>query len=251
MRRYSSFELAHLANEILNINSELRWILRFGGLGQYLVLAIDDDTKYAETIEKLRSGKHRVIREEEKTKGASRLIGPDMAVVEGLVSTINDKLNMYWQAALFEFSDQAVERTATEIKSDFLASLGAFLAQLAEAVEESENEELYLLTQAIGENPENAPEVQRFRDYSVEDAITVFTRIRDLIRGQNQSLVTTPEIEAELTIQGIDAAGLDIKKLGGADTVRAALIEKAQTPPPAAPTAPEPEPGEGAGLETA
>lgn len=253
LRRYAGFELAQLANEIANINSELRYILRFGGLGQFLVINAEDEA-FDNALDKIRSG-DRVIQEDKDAPNTARFIGPDMAVVTGLTSTLEAKITQFWQAALFEFSDSAVERTATEIAADFNASMGAFLASLSQAAEESENEELYLLAQAVGfqgdaTSPE-VPSVTRARDFSTEDGIAVLTRARDLLLGQNATQDLPDEIKARLALRSSVASGLFTEEEADeleqavlnaskeADARRAAAEAAAAQPPPPPPAAAE------------
>ncbi len=240
LRRYASYELAQLSNEILNINSELRYILRFGGLGQYLALAQEDEA-FTDQVTEIKEGS-RVIQEDPEHAGHSRFFGPDISIVNGMVTTLEAKVRQFWQAALFEFSDQSVERTAAEIKSDFASALGATLASLSEAADESENEELWLLAQAVGADLEGvdpssdeAPNVKRPRDFTTEDAISVVIRMRDAVKGQNAPLKITPEIDALLTATAMDKLGLADDFEGGIKGVREAVLAEPEPEPPAPP----------------
>ena len=237
LNRYAAFELAHLANEILNLNSELRYILRAGGLGQFLSLSATDD-EFSSLVDGILTGV-KALQLNPESANPHSFVGPDMGPVQGMLKTLEDKKQSFWQASLFEFSDQAVERSATEIRADFAASIGSFLASLAEAADESENEELWLLAQAVkpgivdNVQDDDVPSVQRSTDFSVEDSATVATRIRDLVFGQNNDVPVTPEMAALAALAIFDRVGLKnlIENEEGVKAELMALIEKEQAEP--------------------
>ena len=243
LNRYAAFELAHLANEILNLNSELRYILRAGGLGQFLSLSATDD-EFSELVEGILTGV-KALQLNPESANPHSFVGPDMGPVQGMLKTLVDKKESFWQASLFEFSDQAVERSATEIRADFAASIGSFLASLAEAADESENEELWLLAQAVkpgvvdSANEADIPTVQRSTDFSVEDTATVATRMRDLIFGQNNGVPITPEMAALASLAIFDRVGLKnlIEDEVGIKAELIAMIEERAALAAAAPAA--------------
>lgn len=209
--RYPAHTLARLANRIFNLESAgIHWPIRKAGFAK-LVLSGQgiDDIK-----QQIRDGGANILPENMTTQEGGkghRFIAPSMDEPQAAAEEREKLMQQFWKVAQFEFSDQAAERTATEIRADFVASIGSFLNVLAGALDEAEQRVLFLLEQAAGEDSGEAS-VQRTRDFGVEDGIAIVQRLGAVFFGERAGVPLPPEVEADLVVKMLEKAGLEIEE---------------------------------------
>lgn len=208
MNRYPAHTLARLANRIFNLESAgIHWPIRKAGFETL----VHSGQGFEEFKENRRNGAN-VIQEQLSTEEGGkghRYIGPSMDGPKAAAEERERLVQQFWRVAQFEFSDQAAERTATEIKADFVASMGAFLNVLAGALDEAESRVLFLLEQAAGQEPGGA-EVQRARNFGVEDGLALVQRLAEVFFGKQSGVPLPPELEGRLTVKMLEKAGLEV-----------------------------------------
>ena len=78
----------------------------------------------------------------------SKYIAPPMDPAKTKHEIIKDKRRDFYRTFFQAYSDQAGQRTATEMKQDWAMNVQAFMSMFAGVMEEAENEILYRLEQA-------------------------------------------------------------------------------------------------------
>ncbi len=208
MSRYPAHTLARLANRIFNLESGgIHWPIRKAGF-ETLVYSGRGFEDWKESRRQGQNTMQEQLTSQEGGKG-HRYIGPSMDGPKTAAEERERLVQQFWRVAQFEFSDRAAERTATEIKADFVASMGAFLNVLAGALDEAENRVLFLLEQAAGEEPGEAS-VQRARNFGVEDGLALVQRLSNVFFGQDAGVPLPPELEGKITVRMMEKAGLDV-----------------------------------------
>ena len=258
VRRYPAYTLARINNAIFNLDSGLAWQFRkaqfqrmvFTGTGEDFA-AYQDQAKTAGVTALLEN-----YGPENSGKG-HRYIGPDMTAADKALQLRDRLLRAFWDAAQFAFSDQATQRTATEINADFAASIGSIESTLAGALDEVDNASLYLIAQAWGLDPAASADisVRRPDDLTPEDTYSTAERIKAVVFGESVDLPVPAAVKANATtriaralglLDGIDEAELELDMQRAAELsadrdalFRDALAAASQRP---AQPAPEPEP---------
>lgn len=191
--RYITYNLARIVLAIINHDSHLDSLNRAGALGQYLAVQGDEE----EIRKNLKVG-DKIL---PYPPGAEppAFVAYEMAAASHLEDRIDSLVQQYWNAAMWEFSDRAAETTATEIEQEWAAGVGAFLALLAGAMQEAENDEKMLLAQASeGPNVSDVGETTFSRDYRIEDVVAELKRLKEMIFGAGSSLTLTPALESAI-----------------------------------------------------
>lgn len=197
LRRYPAYDLARIVHAIFNLESAgIYWPIRRAGFARFIFSGRGWD-EFEERVKKGANVVQENLSTEDGGKG-HRYEGPPMDGPEMALQYKEELVRAIFQVAQFEFSDEAAERTATEINADFLSSTGAFLNVLAGAVDEAENASLHLLEQAAGvESPGDAM-VSRSRDFSPESGRAVAQRIKEIVFGRGMGLPLPPEAVARV-----------------------------------------------------
>lgn len=193
--RYPGYTLARSNNAIFNTLSEHRWLLRKGAFVKFVFSG--SDTAFDDFTEKARTGVIAIqenLSTEENGRG-HRFVSPDMDPADALLKLRVELVKDFWRQALYEFSDNATERTATEITADFVASIGAFLNILAGAMDEAENMVLRLVSQASGIEPDAY--VRRTRAFGVVDSAHDALRLKAALFGEMGEIPLTPTLKSK------------------------------------------------------
>src|SRR6266550_1741896 len=150
LRRHVGYLMARKANAIFNKESERDHLLRFGAFPILNVFA--NDVTFKKIVDLLRGGS-RVLQVLPGGQPHS-YAAPDTAPATALTQTIEQKEKAYYSTAFREFgmSAQAPKGnrdrvTATEIRHDAATGVAAFLSLLKSAIDNAENQALFLLEQ--------------------------------------------------------------------------------------------------------
>lgn len=186
--RYAAYTLSRVVLQIINQDSHLDAMLRGAALGQFLAIQGDQEeirktVKVGDKILPYPSG---------MTTPAFVGLGTDAAVtIQDRVESLTER---FWRMAMFEFTDRARERTATEVEQSFASGIGAFLTLLSGVCEEIENEEKSLLAQAVQPPTEavafrgDVGATKFAREFKVEDVIAELERLKELVFGPSAPL---------------------------------------------------------------
>jgi len=188
MPRHAAYNLARIELALVNHDSHLDSLERAGALGQYLTVQGDEE----EVRKNVRTG-DKVLPFPPNSERPG-FIGHGMEPAQHLEERIQKLGERFWRAAMYEFSDRAAERTATQIDQEWASGIGAFLTLLGGALEEGENEEKALLAQAAGAT--DGGETKFAKEYRVEDVIGELTRLKDLLFGAGDAVPLSPNLRA-------------------------------------------------------
>lgn len=200
MPRYSAYNLALMVRALVNHDSHLDALLRAAALAQKLTVQGDE-----EEVRKCIKDGDAVLSYPPNTN-KPEFIAFLMNAAAPIESRIEKLTERFWQSAMYEFSDRAAQKTATEVEQEWASGVGAFLALIAGASEEAENEEKFLLAQAakpvVGPRPnmKEAGKTKFSRDYRVEDVIAELQRVKDLVFGMGEGLPVGSRIEAAIAL---------------------------------------------------
>ena len=198
--RYAAHNLALIVLAIINHDSHLDSLMRAGALGQFLAVQGDDE----EVRQNIKLGEK--VLPYPPTMAAPEFKSYLMDAAAPLEKRIEMLGEGFWKAAMYEFSDSPVEKTATEIESQWASGIGAFLSLLSGAMQQAENEEKWLLYQSV--NPFGSPlaaqnasgfGITQFAEsFRVEDVIGELTRIRDLLFGMGEGVPLGSALKARV-----------------------------------------------------
>lgn len=189
MPRYAAYNLALIERSILNADSYLDTLIRAGALAQYLAVQGDEDEV------------RKSVKEGDKVlpypigASAPTFVAYVMEAAAHIKDRIANLVERFWQAAMYEFSDRAAQKTATEIDQQWAAGIGATLSLIAGAMSEAENEQKFLLRQAAGLEGEDGATTFP-REYRVEDVLAEMARVKDLVFGIGGTLPVAGDLEA-------------------------------------------------------
>lgn len=197
--RYAAFNLARIVLAIVNHDSHLDSLMRAGALAQFLAVQGDDE----EIRNNIRGGEK--ILPYPPNMNTPEFVGHLMTSAEHLEKRLASLGDQFWRAAMYEFSDSPVEKTATQIEQQWASGVGAFLALLSGAMQESENAEKWLLYQAV--NPQQSGRIDPdsvgittfSENFRVEDVISEMTRLRDLLFGIGERIPVGDTLGARIS----------------------------------------------------
>lgn len=148
MPRPVGWSLAKKANAIFNRESDRDNIIRTANF-PFLVM-VTTDTTFAEMTERIAKEGSRVLQEDPQTTGSGhRFIAPDSGPAEIATKVLERKVDEFYVTAFQMYGDAAREKTATEVRQDVAAGVGAFLQYLRSAVDDAENGALYRVEQTV------------------------------------------------------------------------------------------------------
>jgi hypothetical protein len=209
LARYVGWLLAKRENAIFNRETERDNLLRVANTPKLNVFAEGDEfTKVAQAI---KDGAN--VLENAKDGHGHAYAAPDSAPAAIATEVLKDKREAFTIAAFKAYGDsaRAQQATATEIKQDIAAGVGAFLELLRGAVDDMENQALWLVAQAefsMDRKRWEAPHVERSKDFAPADVNAVIDRVQARIFGGKQIPVgRTAMIKAAAQVaewEGID-----------------------------------------------
>ena len=179
MRRYIAWLLANKAAVLFNQESVRDFGLRIANFAK-LVLGIEGDGQYEQLLNKLLKGEN-VIPEGKGASGQHRFINPSSEPTKNASEVLDKKIEHFWVSGFQMYADAAAQKTATEVKQDVAAGVGAFLQLLAAAVDDAENGAFWRLEQAeYSESPKKwgGATIQRSGDFSTIDMASVLEQMR-------------------------------------------------------------------------
>lgn len=211
IRRYPAYTLARINNAIFNLDSGLSWQFRKAQFQRMVFTGTQEDfAAYEEKAKK--AGVTAVLESYGSEQGGKghRYIGPDMSAADKALELRDRLLRAFWDAAQFAFSDDAAQRTATEIRADFAASIGSIESTLAGALDEVDNASLHLLGQAWGLSPDQAADLKAKRpdDLTPEDTYATAERIKAVVFGEGVDLPIPSRVKANAMKRISRALGL-------------------------------------------
>jgi hypothetical protein len=146
MRRYVAWLLANKAAVLFNHESVRDFGLRIANFTK-LVLGVSGNDQAEQLLQKILKGEN-VLAEDEKARGGHRFIAPSSEPTKNASEVLDKKVEHFWISGFKMYEDAAAQKTATEVKQDVAAGIGAFLQLLAAAVDDAENGAFYRLEQA-------------------------------------------------------------------------------------------------------
>lgn len=140
MRREVGYYLAKKQNRLFNRESDRDNLLRIANFPKFL---IDGPPEVYQAVLKALKDGYNVLH------GAGhKHTAPDTGPATLATEVLEKKSREYYMTAFREYGDAAAQKTATEIKQDIAAGAGAFLAMLAEKMDEAETWALHIIEQA-------------------------------------------------------------------------------------------------------
>lgn len=170
IRRYVAWLLAKKAAVMFNQESVRDFALRLASFTK-LILSVGSKEQYEELLKKLLAGEN-VLPEDKSASGGHRYIAPDGSPIQLATDILKEKREDLWTSGFKLYANAAREATATEIKQDVAAGIGAFLQLLKAAVDDCENGAFWRLEQAVASESQGMwgiAHVERSDDFSAID----------------------------------------------------------------------------------
>lgn len=225
IRRYVAWLLAKKAAVIFNQESVRDFAIRVASFVK-LVLGVESEQQYGELLKKIQAGEN-VIPEGKEVGGAHRFIAPLTEAMVNASDVLKTKIEDFWKSGFKMYADAARERTATEVKQDVAAGVGAFLQLLKAAVDDAENGALWRLEQAErSESPDSwgIARVERSDDFSAVDLSAIIDTMRTRYLGTSpvpvgrSALIALAKESARFdglpVVDGEIEAAVDAKQMG-------------------------------------
>lgn len=249
LRRKVGYLMARKANAIFNKESERDHLLRFGAFPILNVFA--NDVTFKKIVDLLRGGSR--VLQVMPGGTAHSYAAPDTAPATVLTETISQKEKAYYATAFREFgmSAQSPGRggrdrvTATEVRHDAATGVAAFLSLLKSAIDNAENQALWLLEQTAFPGQQGKwgkAEVARSSDFAPFDVNETIERLRDRYVGPQTAVPIGREalIRVVKEIAAWDDIEVNDAEVGKAVDALIKLQENGGTlPPPPPPGGPK------------
>lgn len=154
LKRNVGYLMARKCNAIFNKESERDHLLRFATFPLLNIVA--EDAMFKRIEDRLRLGS-RVLQAKASTAGgggAHHFIAPESGPAEAMSKAIAEKVESFYATAFREFASSVASSgrdrvTATEVLAQREVGLEAYLAVLANAIDNAENATMYLLEQTV------------------------------------------------------------------------------------------------------
>lgn len=154
LKRNVGYLMARKCNAIFNKESERDHLLRFATFPLLNIIA--EDAMFKRIEDRLRLGS-RVLQAKASTSGgggAHHFIAPSAEPATIMANAIKEKVESFYATAFREFASSVAGSgrdrvTATEVLAQREVGLEAFLAVLANAIDNAENATMYLLEQTV------------------------------------------------------------------------------------------------------
>ena len=186
IRRYVAWLLAKKAAVIFNQESVRDFAIRVANFVK-LILGTESDEQFANLLKKIQDGAN-VLQEGKEVSGSHRFIAPLTEAIKNASDVLATKIEDFWKSGFKMYADAARERTATEVKQDVAAGVGAFLQLLKAGVDDAENGALWRLEQAErSETPDSwgVARVERSDDFSAIDLSAIIDTMRKRYLGDS------------------------------------------------------------------
>lgn len=183
MRRHVGYLLARKANAIFNKESERDHLLRTANFP--VLTIVGDDDFVSNQMKKLRQGA-RVLQKLPGESGSHEFMAPSSEPATVASKVLERKVEEFYVTAFREYGDAAREKTATEVKQDISAGVGAFLQMLKAAVDDAENGMLWRIEQQqFPDDPSQhfVARVERADDFSPLNIHEVVKRLKERYFG--------------------------------------------------------------------
>lgn len=213
IRRYVTWLLARKAAVLFNQESVRDFALRIASFAKLVITVAS--ANQAETLRaKLKAGDN-VIEEDAQALGGHRYIVPPSTAIDAANAIIDKKVEHFWVSGFKQYADAARLRTATEVKQEVAAGVGAFLQLLKAAVDDAENGALHRLEQAERKDTPTAwgvARVERSDDFSSVDLGAVLDQLRARYLGATGTVPVGRSAMIELAQQAARQDGLPVNK---------------------------------------
>lgn len=209
LKRYVGYSLARKANVIFNKESERDHLLRTANFPKLVLFANDELFKV--TTDNMRKGWN--VLQAEKDGAAHQYITPPSEAAAIASEVLKEKVEAFWRTGFREYGDSAAERTATEVRQDVAAGVGAFLQLLKAALDDAENRAWYLVEQSLWEGKSQNwghGSVERSEDFAPVDVNSVVDRMRDRYFGKDSFVPVGRRAKKEAAKQIAQWDGLPI-----------------------------------------
>lgn len=211
IRRYVGWLLATKQNAIFNLESArdyLQWIGSFPKLN-----LVGNDAAFTKLQTGLQKGSN-VLQDDPAITKSHHYISPPTENARQLSETLKRKVEEFYVTAFREYSDSAIERTATEIRQDTAAGVGAFLQLLKAALDDAENQALGRIAQVLfPSDPERwwVARVERSTEVVPLDTQMLIDRLiaRTYGTGKTVPWGRTAQIDAAMEIARYDGRRVD------------------------------------------
>lgn len=179
IRRYVTWILANKAKVIFNQESVRDFGLRVSNFAK-LILGVSSKEQLELLEQRLLKGMN-IIPEDKDSSGSHRYIHAPSEPIKIASEVLDKKIEHLWVSGFRMYADAAREKTATEIRQDVAAGVGAFLQLLKAAVDDAENGAFFLLEQATRSLTPDAwgiAHVERSDDFSNTDTNAIMDQLR-------------------------------------------------------------------------
>lgn len=143
--RAIGYTLAKKQNVIFNQESARDHLLRVANFPKLVLFA--DDTLYDSLVDALKKGSS--VLQQKPEGSAHTYIAPSAEPVTAAGEVLKRKVEEFYQQGFKMYGDAAAQKTATEVRQDVAAGVGAFLQLLSAALDDAENNALWRIEQAL------------------------------------------------------------------------------------------------------
>ena len=218
IRRYVGWLLATKQNAIFNLENArdyLQWIGSFPKLN-----LVGNDAAFTKLQTGLQRGSN-VLQDDPAITKSHHYIAPPTENARQLSETLKRKVEEFYVTAFREYSDSAIERTATEIRQDTAAGVGAFLQLLKAALDDAENQALGRIAQVLfPTEPERwwIARVERSTEVVPLDTQMLIDRLMARTYGANKIVPwgRTAQIDAAMEIARYDGRRVNAEEIESA-----------------------------------
>lgn len=226
LARYVGWLLAKRENAVFNRESERDNLLRVANFPKFNVFATGDD--FDKIVAQLKDGAN--VLENAKDGPGHSYAAPESGPAAIATEVIKDKRESFTLAAFKAYGDsaRAQQATATEIKQDVAAGVGAFLELLRGKLDDAENQAMYLVAQAeFSQDTKrwDAPSIERSKNFAPADVNEVIDRMQGRYYPNKQIPVGRSALIA-VAKQAAEWEGVDIDEAEIAAAVDVQLLQQ-------------------------
>lgn len=211
LRRPVGYLLARKQNTIFNLESGRDFLLWIANFPKLFVSAGND--LFQKIRAALQEG-HNVLQEDPASARGHHYDAPPTTSAAIANDVLERKVEEFYITAFREYGDAARERTATEIKQDVAAGVGAFLQMLKAALDDAENNVYHRVEQILWpNNPDRwfVASVERSEDFTLSDINLLVGRMRERYFPAGESVPVGRTAQIGIAKQIADFEGLDVK----------------------------------------
>lgn len=229
LRRYVTWILAKKAAVLFNAENVRDFGQRASNFSKLVLGVVGEQLEELEN--RLLKGSN-VLPEDKEAAGSHRYINSPSEPVAAASETLKSKVEDFWASGFKMYGDAAREKTATEIKQDVAAGVGAFLQLLKAAVDDAENGALFRLEQAEYSESEDKwgiAHVERADDFSSVDLNAILDQMRKRYLGDTDPIPVGRSALIQLAKEAARVDGLPVKDEEIEAAVDAASLAKVIT----------------------